>query len=450
MLRPIPYNGSYSIRRLFYNTRVQMNATNTIRLKIDSLAYGPYGVGRRDGQVIMVPLTVPGDEAEIRIVEEKKNYAVGELVRLIEPSPERREPPCPYVGACGGCPWQMIRYETQLVAKAKSVEDALRRIGKIEGYELLPIIPSPQEYRYRRRIRLHRSGDGRLGFHPAFSHDVIEIESCLIATTNTDLRLPDARDWLGELKSRIVEVEIVESDAGANVVLVGKVDGDIAAEDDAASARFLDSHSGVAGLVLFGKGCRRAWGEGKVSVDCGDGLTMNVDAEVFIQVNREGNRRLVRELLEWGEFGAGDRVLELYCGAGNFTLPIARRAKNIVAVEADPRAIDNGRINSQVNALENIRWVRSHVPAAAGQLREKAARFSKIVLNPPRSGAKGLEDDLASLGAEKILYVSCNPSTLARDLAALDKRGYRTRRVGPVDLFPHTFHVETLAELELR
>jgi len=450
MLRPIPYNGSYSIRRLFYNTRVQMNATNTIRLKIDSLAYGPYGVGRRDGQVIMVPLTVPGDEAEIRIVEEKKNYAVGELASLIRPSADRQTPPCPYVGVCGGCPWQMIRYEAQLAAKAKSVEDALRRIGKIEGYELLTILPSPQEYRYRRRIRLHRSGDGRLGFHRAFSHDVIEIASCLIATPNADLRLQDARDWLGELKSRIVEVEIVESDTGANVVLVGKVDGDIAAEDDAASARFLDSHSGVAGLVLFGKGCRRAWGEGKVSVDCGDGLTMNVDAEVFIQVNREGNRRLVRELLDWSEFGDGDRVLELYSSTGNFTLPMAKRAGSIVAVEGDHRAVENGRTNSKANGLENIRWVRSHVPAAAGQLRENAARFSKIVLNPPRSGAKGLEDDLASLGAEKILYVSCNPSTLARDLAALDKRGYRTRRVRPVDLFPHTFHVETLAELELR
>jgi 23S rRNA (uracil1939-C5)-methyltransferase len=427
-----------------------MNATNTIRLKIDSLAYGPYGVGRRDGRVIMVPLTVPGDEAEILIIEEKKNYAVGELVRLIEPSPQRREPPCPYVGACGGSPWQMIRYEAQLAAKAKSVEDALRRIGKIEGYELLPTIPSPQEYRYRRRIRLHRSSDGRLGFHPAFSHDVIEIASCLIATTNADLRLQDARDWLGGLKSRIVEVEIVESDAGENVVLVGKVDGAIAAEDDAASARFLVSHADVAGLVLFGRGCRRSWGEGKVFVDCGDGLGMNVDAEVFIQVNREGNLALVRELLDWGEFGDGTRVLELYSGAGNFTLPMAKRAGSIVAVEGDHRAVENGRTNSKANGLENIRWIRSHVPAAAGQLREKAVRFSKIVLNPPRSGAKGLEDDLAALGAEKIFYVSCNPSTLARDLAALDKRGYRTRRVRPVDLFPHTFHVETLAELELR
>jgi 23S rRNA (uracil1939-C5)-methyltransferase len=177
---------------------------------------------------------------------------------------------------------------------------------------------------------------------------------------------------------------------------------------------------------------------------------MAVDAEVFIQVNREGNRGLVRELLAWGEFNPRDRGLELYCGAGNFTLPAARRVKEIVAVEGDPRAIDNGRINAQANGLGNIRWIRAHAPRAAAQLREKGATFSKIILNPPRSGATGLERDLAALGAQKILYVSCNPATLARDLAALEKKGYRTLRVRPVDLFPHTFHVETLAEIALR
>ena len=423
---------------------------STVIVKIDSLAYGPYGVGRHEGRVILVPLTVPGDEAEIRIVEEKSNYAVGELVGLVRPSGQRQETPCPYVGACGGCPWQPIRYEAQLSAKAKSVEEALRRIGKLDSFELLPILSSPQEYRYRRRIRLHADADKRLGFHRAFSHQLIEVDSCLIATPSADRHLAHAREWIGRLKSQIIEVEIVESDAGGRVVLVGKVDGNIIPEDDSANTRFLDSHGEIQGLVLFGRGCRRAWGQGKVLVDCEDGLKMDVDAEVFIQVNRDGNRRLVRELLEWGEFGDQDRVLELYSGAGNFTLPVARRAKAIVAVEGYPRAVENGRSNSQANGLENIRWVNSHVPRAAKQLRSRRESFSKIILNPPRSGAKGLEDDLASLGAEKIFYVSCNPSTLARDLAALGKKSYRTKRIRPVDLFPHTFHVETLAELMLK
>jgi 23S rRNA (uracil1939-C5)-methyltransferase len=423
-----------------------MNATETLRLKIDALAYGPYGIGRHEGRAIFVPMTVPGDEAEIRIVEEKNHYAVGELLAVVTPSADRQEPPCPYVGACGGCPWQQIRYETQLAAKAKSVDDALRRIGKIAGYELLPILASPQEYRYRRRIRLHVGADKRLGFHHAFSHDLIEIDSCLIATPNADSRLQTARDWAASLRSRLVEVEIVEGDLAARVVLIGKIDGEIAREDDAACARFLQSHRDIHGLVLFGRGSRRSWGEGKVSLDCEDGLKMEVDAEVFIQVNGEGNRRLARELFEWSEFGDRDRVLELYSGAGNFTLPIARRAQAVVAVEGDRRAVKNGRRNSETNGIENIRWIDAHVPRAARRLREAGEKFSKIILNPPRSGAKGLEDDLASFGAEKIFYVSCNPATLARDLSALDKKGYRTTRVRPVDLFPHTFHVETVAE----
>lgn len=176
---------------------------------------------------------------------------------------------------------------------------------------------------------------------------------------------------------------------------------------------------------------------------------MKVDAEVFTQVNREGNRQLVRELLHWGEFHDQDRVLELYCGAGNFTLPLSRRAREVVAVEDNLRSVENGKFNSRLNQVENIRWTRSHVTRAFKQLHEKGEEFSKIVLNPPRSGAKGLEGDLASLGAEKILYVSCNPSTLARDLAALSKKGYKLKRVRPIDLFPHTFHVETLAEMVL-
>ena len=416
-------------------------------LTIDSLTYGPYGVGRKEGQVIMVPLTAPGDEAEVRIVEEKGNYAIGELLRLTNPSPLRQSPPCPYVGRCGGCPWQQIQYEAQLKAKEKSVEDALRRIGKLEGFDLLPILRSPKEYRYRRRIRLQADARKRLGFHRAFSHDLIEIESCLIADPRADRQLEHAGEWVQALRTHIQHIEIVVGDEDGAVVFVAKAEGDFAAADDLANSRFLEQSTAVNGLIIFGRGWRRSWGRGTIMMRPEEGLKMEVDGEVFSQVNSEGNSRLVRELLQWGEFRNDDRVLELYCGAGNFTLPVARRAREVLAVEGAPRSVENGKINSQLNRLENIRWIRSHAPEAVKQLRHRRESFSKIVLNPPRSGAKGLEDDLASLEAEMILYVSCNPATLARDLAALCKRGYRLTRIRPFDLFPHTFHVETLAEL---
>jgi 23S rRNA (uracil1939-C5)-methyltransferase len=426
------------------------DAIEKLRLKIDALAYGPYGIGRHNGRVVMVPLTAPGDEILATIVEDKGNYAIGALAEIVDPAPSRQEPPCPYVGDCGGCPWQMVKYEAQLEAKRKSVADALRRIGKLEDYELLPIIPSPEPYRYRRRIRLHVAPGRRLGYHRLFSHQLIEIASCLIASEGADRRLGAARAWIEPLVSHIVELEIVESDDRDRVVFAGKVDGAIASDDDAIAKAFLGEHRDVAGLVLFGKNSRRSWGRDKIVVEPEDGLAMEVDAEVFTQVNRDGNRRLVRELIDWSALSLSDRVLELYSGAGNFTLPVARRAGAVVAVEADARAVVNGKKNGDKYNLKNIRWVQAHVPQAARQLRKAGERFTKIVLDPPRSGAKGLEDDLAALGAGTILYVSCNPATLARDLAALAKKGYVLKRVRPVDLFPHTFHVEALAELALK
>src|SRR4051794_33710027 len=264
----------------FYNTRFMNNATDTLRLKIDALAYGPYGIARHDGRVIMVPLTVPGDEIDAVIVEEKSNFAVGALAAIAEPSVLRQEPPCPYVGACGGCPWQMVRYEAQLAAEEKSVADALRRIGKIVDYELMPILAAPEEYRYRRRIRLHAGAGRKLGYHRLFSHDLIEIASCLIAAEGADRRLDAARAWARQLRSHLVEIEIVESDDRASVVLVGKIEGEIARADDAASQALLDERRDVAGLVLFGRNCRRAWGRGTIIVEPEDGLAMEVDAEV--------------------------------------------------------------------------------------------------------------------------------------------------------------------------
>jgi len=416
-------------------------------LKIDSLTYGPYGLGRKEGRVILVPLTAPGDEVTVRIVQERRNHAIAELSHLQRASSVRQNPPCPYFGACGGCPWQHIQYDAQLIAKEKNVADALQRVGRLEGFELLPILRSPQEYGYRRRIRLHADESKRLGFHRALSNDLVEIDSCLIADPDVDRQIIHAETWIGELSTPIQYIEIVRGDGEKQVVLTGTILGRFAPEDDATCDRFLREHDEIAGLVLNGPGWRKSWGEEKVALLSEDGVRMECDAEVFSQVNHEGNRRLVREVLAWGEFHSRDRLLELYSGAGNFTLPAARRSREVVAVEGNPLAARNGVRNSELNELKNIRWLSSPVPQAVREIRENGEGFSKILLNPPRSGAKGLADDLASLEAEKIFYVSCDPPTLARDLADLGKKGYRLTRVRPFDLFPHTFHVETLAEL---
>ncbi len=171
-----------------------------VEIVIDALAYGPYGIGRLAGKAVMIPDTAPGDEIVARVVESKKRYAIGEIIRLIEPSPLRQTPPCSYVGRCGGCSWQHLRYEAQLKAKQQSLADALRRIGKLSDFDLRPIMPSADEYHYRRRIRLQIGAASGLGFFAAGSHSVVEIDTCLIADTRLNAVIQPLRRWLTRVK----------------------------------------------------------------------------------------------------------------------------------------------------------------------------------------------------------------------------------------------------------
>jgi 23S rRNA (uracil1939-C5)-methyltransferase len=426
---------------------MQSNAKNELTLDIDALSYGPYGIGRHQGKAVMILKTAPGDTVAARIVEAKERYSIGEIVRVLKPSSLRQEPPCPYVGQCGGCPWQHLGYESQLGAKRKSVEDALRRIGKLEGFELKPIIASPLTYNYRRRIRLQRDGSKRLGFFGPLSHHLIEIDRCLIADDKLNGLIEPLRRWSEELITDVEQLEVVTGDQPDQIVVIGQSAGAFNSCDSSACERLLKENPLINGLIVRGRDWRRTWGEVAVAVIPEDGMCVRVDGDVFTQVNGQGNRQLLKALLAAADFNREDRVLELYSGAGNFTHSIAKRVGDIVAVDGYGPAVDSGKHSAQAKGITHIRWICSPVPAALAQLKKQHQRFSKIVLDPPRTGAKGIERDLAALDAEKILYISCNPTTLARDLAALSKQGYSLRSVQPVDLFPHTFHVETIATL---
>ncbi|HUK40720.1 MAG TPA: 23S rRNA (uracil(1939)-C(5))-methyltransferase RlmD [Candidatus Acidoferrales bacterium] len=422
----------------------QTNAKSEISLEIDALSYGPYGIGRHQGKAVMIPATAPGDTVAARIVESNDKYDIGAMVRLVAPSPARQNPPCPYVGECGGCCWQHLQYEAQLKAKQRSVEDALQRIGKLHGFELRPIISSPQEYRYRRRIRLQWHGR-RLGFYRPASHDLIEIDSCLIAEDKLNAIIRPLRTFLERLASEVEYVEVVTGDDSNQIVAVAKLAGEFIKQDEAACKRFVEPGSDIDGLIFQNGDWRRTWGRTLISIWLEENLCLSVDGDVFTQVNRDGNRIVINQLLAAGDFHKDDRVLELYGGAGNFTLPMAKRSSEVVTVENHRPSVNSGKSSAELNRIDNIRWIRAAVPAAIQRLSQQRERFSKIVLDPPRAGAKGIEQSLASLGAERILYISCNPTTLARDIADLAKHGYKPTMVQPIDLFPHTFHVETLA-----
>jgi len=414
-------------------------------LEITALSYGPYGIGRVDGKALMIPHTAPGDRIAARIVESKEHYAIGEVVRLLNASPLRETPPCLYVGRCGGCSWQHLRYHAQLKAKQQSVEDALRRIGKFTDFEMRPVIPSANEYNYRRRIRLQVDGAKRLGFYGAGSHDLVEIESCLIAATPLNRVIEGLRRWLGEIHSTIEHIELVSGDEPEEIVAIVQVADRFAPIDEPACTALANSADGIDGLIVRGRDRRWLWGKPWITVKVSQDMALKLDADLFIQVNPEGNRQMLDQLLTSVEFHEPDQILELYCGGGNFTLPIATRVSRIVAVEGFRAAVANGKLNAQNYRLDNIDWLCAAVPQAVAQLRRQRQKFTKIVLDPPRTGAKGIETDLAAFGAESIAYISCNPTTLARDLNALMKFGYKLGFVQPIDFFPHTFHVESLA-----
>jgi len=418
-----------------------------VEIVIDALAYGPYGIGRLAGKAVMIPDTAPGDEIVARVVESKKRYAIGEIIRFIEPSPLRQTPPCSYVGRCGGCSWQHLRYEAQLKAKQQSLADALRRIGKLSDFDLRPIMPSADEYYYRRRIRLQIGAASGLGFFAAGSHSVVEIDTCLIADTRLNAVIQPLRRWLTKLNSVMEHLELVAGDEVDELVVVAQPVDSFLASDESACERLVGENNSISGLIVLAPAGRKVYGRTLITVKLQDELTLQVDANVFTQVNATGNRQMLDQLLMAGHFHERDQVLELYCGAGNFTLPLARRVKQIVAVEGYRAALANAKLSAQNYRVENIDWLCAAVPQAVAQFKRQRRTFSKIVLDPPRTGAKGIEADLSALGAEMILYVSCNPTTLARDLAALCKFGYKLSAVQPIDFFPHTFHVESLAVL---
>jgi 23S rRNA (uracil1939-C5)-methyltransferase len=426
---------------------------HTCDVTIDCLAYGPAGVGRVEGKAIFVPGTVPGDEVEVAITAEKKTYALGRVLAIRQPSPQRRMPPCPYVPRCGGCPWQQVSYPEQLRAKEAVVREQLRRIGGISDPPLLPIIPSPQEWHYRHRVRLRVKEPRRLGFSPAQSHSLVEIESCLIADERLPAWLHDARDWVASLRTSVDEVEIVTGEPASGpdaqgAVLVGNARGGVHASDEGGCQRFLQTHSAVAGVMLLGPHWRRSWGQCQVSLDLGlEGLMLNVSPGTFTQVNPAGNRALIAALLQLSELRAEQDVIELYCGAGNLSLPIASRVRTLIGVEQDPVAVHDARANAAGAGLTNTQFLCASAHAGVEELLRSGARSDVVILDPPRAGAAEVIEGIVRLAARMIVYLSCDPATLARDLRQLQAHGYQVRQLQPLDLFPHTYHVETLAIL---
>jgi len=432
-----------------------------ITLDIESLAYGGDAIAHlEDGRTAFVHGAVPGDTVEAEILEDRGRFVRAETIRVLTPSPHRVEAPCPYFGVCGGCSWQHVAYPTQLDAKRRMVVDALTRIGHLAAAQDLvaQTVPSPAQYGYRNKVEFvvdTSSGRPRLGFHRAGSEEFVQVEECLLLPDKYR-RAPKAlggalRYIAGEQDFGLTRValRVGTNTRDAEVALWG-APGPFPRRPVATTlgqalrttslVRVLvkgpAKERKIAGVeVLSGKG---AWRERLL------GTTMTVSAPSFFQVNTRAAESLVSLAIDALRADGSDRVLDLFAGAGTFTLPLAEKAGEVVAVESASSAVRDLRRN-----LEDEELWADVIGGDAGRELAAIGHVDLALVDPPRAGLTSETiEALARTSARRIAYVSCDPATLARDAGALAENGYTLARATPIDMFPQTYHVETLALFE--
>lgn len=420
-------------------------------LDITALVHGGRGIGRHDGKAVFVPLTVPGDRIACRVVKSRRRYIEAELFELLEPSSLRRRPPCPFFGSCGGCQWQHLPYQQQARWKERIFTDLMLRSGVATSERLKPIFSAPDEWGYRNRVQLKCSvgADGlNIGFYRHGTHDVVDIDKCLLVSSPMQATLDHLRRELpgAPYLDSITQVDVGCGDAGeVRVVLHAHQHG---------------RHQAASWLQGFAirnqvRACMQTGNRGSLEVVHGDcDLTVRVDQpEItlrsgpggFVQVNSAQNRNMVAAMLNLLELDGTENVLELFCGMGNFSLPLARRASRVVGIEDHAPSIASACINAAANHIKNVDFHAAD--AAIAMARHRECNLDLVVLDPPRSGSCQVVGELLKIRPERVLYVSCDPATLVRDLIPLCQSGYEVISSQPFDLFPQTWHIESMTLL---
>jgi len=415
-------------------------------LAVERLTYGFDALAHRDRQVVFVPYAAPGDRITAETVEQHAGFARARVVEVLEPGPARVFPGCRYFPTCGGCQWQHVAPPAQRDAKAAIVAEQLARTAGVRDAEVLPTLTAGGDWHYRARLTLVVEGR-RAGYHRARSHHLLEIEDCPIADPVLSAHLGAARSWIGAVRVPLRRVLLAVAPGG--VVLTAITDAPPGARDADATEALLARTPTVRGAVLAeatGRG-RLVVGDPRLRVTLEPGLDLEVPADVFTQVNPAANRLLVAAVVALGAFAPGERVLDLYSGAGNFALPVARRGARVRGIDRNPVAAAAGRDNAARLGLGDVTFETAAVAEALGRMAPATA--DAVILDPPRAGAADAIGALAALRARRIAYVSCDPATFARDVQRLAAHGYRVARVQPIDLFPQTFHVESVTLLLL-
>lgn len=441
-----------------------------LTVTVDRLTYGGQGVGRADGLAVFVHGAAAQETVRVRVGRVFRRHVEAEVLAVERPSPDRIEPRCPHFReGCGGCSWQHVAYPAQLLAKAAAVKDSLERLGGFRELPLRPIHPAPNPFYYRNKMEFAFHPEGTLGLHPRDAwYDILRLHECHLASPLTLAIVKAAQDFVEEgrlslyhprTRQGLLRELCIRHGRGGRETLVGIVTSDGAFPEGEAMARRLAAlDPGIKGVV---RGIRRSsdgatplaetavlWGDDAITETIA-GLDFRIRLDTFFQTNSAQAECLVDLVKREAGDVASAQVIDVYCGVGLFSLALAAAGARVVGVEIARSAVEAARENARVNAVGGTQFHAGDARKVLADVLPAGAAPKLLVLDPPRAGAGGkVMRRIARAAPQRIVYVSCNPTTLARDLVELVPFGYKMTAVSPIDLFPQTYHVETVVALE--
>ena len=429
----------------FYSAKQRVATKQRITVTIEDLDPFGQGVARHNGKAMFVSGALPGEQAEVMVVEDKRQFSRAKAKKIMQPSAQREKPRCVHFGVCGGCQQQHAAIALQEDSKARALSRMLSRDAPLP-VQVNEII-SGNTWGYRRRARLGLQWQPKqqrlqMGFRQAASNDLVELTQCPILVPELEALLQPLHQCLSSLQAarRLGHVELVLADNGP-VMVLRHLDA-LSAGDRVKLERFSHEHQ-LMFYLADGSEHLQPLGDYAPFYQSFD-LKLTFSPQDFIQVNDGVNQQMVTKAIEWLDLQPEDRVLDLFCGMGNFTLPVGKFVQNAVGVEGVAALVHQAAYNAELNNLKNVRFFQHNLEEDVAHQPWAAQGFNKVLLDPARAGAAGVMSHIVKLAPQRVVYVSCNPTTLARDSQALLSAGYHLERVAMLDMFPHTSHLESM------
>ena len=413
---------------------------------IDRLTHDARGIAKSDGKVTFIAGALPGEEVSARLFKSNRRYDEAKLTRIQQVSADRESAACQHFDQCGGCCFMHLSYPKQVEAKQVWLTGQLRKLSFTGEMEQLIDVPLAYRRRARLAVKTNKDGSVNMGFRGKASADIVNLDTCVVMTEKLQVIMPNLKQILvqSEKPSAIGHIELLEDDLGCSVLL--RLTADLTSNDHALWAESASSHAWD--LYLQTPTLDKAkCDEESLRQYTLEGLSIHYHPQDFIQVNKPMNDKMVAQALQWLDLNDQDKVLDLFCGAGNFSLPMAKTAAKVVGVEVQPQMVLNGERNASLNGLENVTFIGADLTQKVTHSELKKG-FTKALLDPPRAGAFEFLPSLLKLKIDTILYVSCDAATLARDAEFLVEHGYKVKRVSMMEMFPQTAHVETMMLLQ--